>query len=106
MFDLSRIPVLETQRLILRRIEERDLDAMAAIYADPEVMRFLDTSKPRDRAGTWRSLAFILGHWALRGFGLFAVEEKGTGHLVGRVGLFEPEGWPETEIGWTLGRAH
>jgi RimJ/RimL family protein N-acetyltransferase len=47
----------------------------------------------------------ILGHWQLRGYGLFALEEKATGALVGRAGFFEPEGWPGFELGWMLRRA-
>jgi len=47
----------------------------------------------------------VLGHWGLRGFGLWAVEERSTGELVGRVGCWRPEGWPGLEIGWTLRRA-
>jgi RimJ/RimL family protein N-acetyltransferase len=54
---------------------------------------------------TWRHLAMILGHWHLRGFGMWGVEELATGKLVGRVGFHEPDGWPAFELGWTIGRA-
>jgi RimJ/RimL family protein N-acetyltransferase len=46
----------------------------------------------------------IVGHWQLRGYGIWAVEEKATGRLLGRIGLFKPEGWPGFELGWVLGR--
>jgi RimJ/RimL family protein N-acetyltransferase len=49
-------------------------------------------------------MALVLGHWQLRGFGLWAVEERATGFLVGRVGCWQPEGWPGLEIGWALRR--
>jgi RimJ/RimL family protein N-acetyltransferase len=81
-----------------------DLDAYAAMCADVEVMRHLGDGKPLDRPNSWRQIAMILGHWQLRGFGLFALEEKRTGALVGRAGIFEPEGWPGFEAGWMLRR--
>ena len=49
-------------------------------------------------------MAFLVGHWHLRGYGHWAVEEKATGRLVGRIGFLNPEGWPAFEIGWTLAR--
>ncbi|TFL16556.1 GNAT family N-acetyltransferase [Jannaschia formosa] len=48
----------------------------------------------------------MLGHWALRGFGLFAVRNRKTGTFVGSVGLIEPEGWPEPEATWTIATEH
>jgi RimJ/RimL family protein N-acetyltransferase len=95
---------LETERLLLRMFREEDLDAYAAICADPEVMRYLGEGKPLGRAEAWRQMAMILGHWALRGFGLWAVEERATGALLGRIGFFQPEGWPGFELGWMLRR--
>ena len=83
---------------------ESDLDAYAAILADPEVMRYLGDGKTLARPDAWRQMAMILGHWQLRGYGLFALEEKATGALVGRAGIFEPEGWPGFELGWMLRR--
>jgi RimJ/RimL family protein N-acetyltransferase len=80
-----------------------DAGAYAAICADPEVMRFLNGA-PLSRVEAWRHLAMIVGHWVLRGYGTWAVEERATGLLVGRVGFIEPDGWPGFELGWTLGR--
>ena len=95
---------LETERLLLRMFRPDDLDAYAAMCADPDVMRYLGDGKPLDRPNAWRQMAMILGHWPLRGYGLFALEEKTTGALVGRAGIFEPEGWPGFEAGWMLRR--
>ena len=91
---------LGTHRLILRMFRESDLDAYAAMWRDPDVMRFVGDGYPLSRAEAWRNIALILGHWQLRGFGLWAVEERTTGILVGRVGCWRPEGWPGMEIGW------
>lgn len=95
--------VLETERLRLREFQERDVEDYLAIYADPEVMRYLG-GNPMTRQEAWRNLAMVLGHWQLRGFGMFAVEEKATGKLVGRIGPWQPEDWPGFEIGWSLAR--
>jgi RimJ/RimL family protein N-acetyltransferase len=50
----------------------------------------------------WRSMAMLLGHWALRGYGMWAVELADSGEFIGRVGLHNPEGWPDIELGWML----
>ncbi len=95
---------LETQRLLLRTWEPDDFEAYAAMSAEPEVMRFLShDGKPLSRFDAWRSFAAQVGHWKLRGFGMFAVVERTSGDLVGRIGPWQPEGWPDFEIGWTLG---
>jgi RimJ/RimL family protein N-acetyltransferase len=59
---------------------------------------------PQDRAQAWRQLALFRGHDALRGFSQNAVVERSTGRLVGRAGLWFPEGWPGLEVGWVLAR--
>ncbi len=94
---------LETERLILRMWREEDFEPYAEICKDPEVMRYLN-GKPYTRLESWRHLAFLIGHWHLRGYGHWAVEEKASGELAGRIGYLNPDGWPGFEIGWTLGR--
>jgi RimJ/RimL family protein N-acetyltransferase len=94
---------LETERLILRQFRESDTDAYAEMCADAEVMRFLG-GRVMNRQEAWRNMAMVLGHWRLRGYGFWAVEEKRTGALVGRVGCWRPEGWIGLEVGWTLAR--
>jgi RimJ/RimL family protein N-acetyltransferase len=97
---------LETDRLTLRMFREGDFEPYARICADPDVMRYLGEGKPLTRGEAWRQMAMIVGHWRLRGYGLWAVEERATGDLVGRIGFFNPEGWPGFELGWVLGRAY
>jgi RimJ/RimL family protein N-acetyltransferase len=94
---------LESERLTLRMFREADFEQYFAICSDTEVMRFLG-GKAFTRLETWRHIAFIMGHWQMRGYGHWAVEEKETGKLVGRIGFLNPEGWPGFELGWTLGR--
>jgi RimJ/RimL family protein N-acetyltransferase len=97
------MPTLHTERLALREWRFEDFEDLAAMSADPEVMRFLSPDgRPLTRFATWQGLCALVGHWQLRGFGLFAVEERASGRLVGRIGPWQPEGWPDFEIGWTL----
>lgn len=98
------IPRLETDRLILRAFVPDDLDAWAAIMADPEVMTHL--GGPMIRTNAWRAMATTLGHWALKGYGMWAVERKTDRAMIGRVGMLQPEGWTGLEVGWTLGRPY
>jgi len=94
----------QTERLVLRMFREEDCEAYAAMCAEPEVMRHLGEGKTLTRGAAWRQMAMILGHWRLRGYGLWAVEERATGALLGRIGFFNPEGWPGFELGWVLRR--
>jgi RimJ/RimL family protein N-acetyltransferase len=103
--DLGRIPTLSTARLRLRPLAAADLDAFAAMQADPEVMRHLGGGMTRTREETWTSLAAMLGQWPLRGYGMFALEETATGRFAGRAGLLHPYAWPGPELAYGLDRA-
>ena len=94
---------LETERLILRMWRDDDIREYAELCADAEVMRYIG-GKTLDRTEAWRHMASMIGHWYLRGYGVWAVEEKAGGRLVGRIGCINPEGWPGFEVGWTLKR--
>lgn len=102
--DTFHVPVLVTERLRLRSLRKSDLDDYAALNADPEVTRYLGGGGPWDRDRSWRHLAFLLGHWHLRGSGMWALEQKETGTFLGLTGFAEPEGWPGCELAWTLAR--
>ena len=97
------IPTVRTERLVLRPFANDDLDSWAAIVADPETARYV--GGVMDRATAWLRLAAYHGHWVLRGYGQWAVESRASGELLGRAGLWFPEGWPELEVGWTLARS-
>ena len=95
--------MLQTERLILRPFTTADFDPFAAMYADPRVAETVtEDGRPLSRFGAWRGFAGIVGHWTLLGFGMFAVVERATNTFVGRIGPWQPEGWPDFEIGWTL----
>jgi RimJ/RimL family protein N-acetyltransferase len=97
---------LETERLTLRMFREDDFERYSTICADIEVMRYLGDGKTLTRAEAWRQMAMIIGHWQLRGYGIWAVEERESKDFVGRIGFFNPEGWAGFELGWVLGREY
>jgi RimJ/RimL family protein N-acetyltransferase len=96
---------LETDRLTLRMLRESDLDAYAEMCADPQVMRYIGDGQPLVRPVAWRNLAMMVGHWSLRGYGLWAAQDRSSGALVGRIGFWNPEAWPGFELGWMLRRS-
>jgi RimJ/RimL family protein N-acetyltransferase len=93
---------IETARLRLRPFRESDLDDLSRLNANPQVARYLGTGKPLDRAETWRQIATFIGHQALRGYTILAIEERATGAFLGRSGPWFPEGWPMLEVGWAV----
>ena len=97
--------LFETERLRLRRFTVDDVTNVLRLTSDAEVMRYIGEGKPMNRIDAWRNMAAALGHWHLRGYGLWAVEEKQSGTLIGRIGLINPDGWPGIEAGWMLRRA-
>ena len=93
---------LDTPRLTLRLPRLADLDPWSAMMADEETARFI--GGVAERAVCWRQLMTVIGSWHALGFGMFVVIEKSSGRWLGRVGPWQPEGWPGTEIGWALVR--
>ena len=91
---------LETERLVMRQWRADDFEMFATLFADEQAARYIGGTCPRDEA--WRRMAAVVGHWALRGFGMWVLEEKTSGQAVGSSGLWYPEGWPELEVGWWL----
>jgi RimJ/RimL family protein N-acetyltransferase len=101
-------PVIETARLLLRPWRASDIAANTAMLSDSPTARYItpDGVAITSDIGGWRNAAVISGHWALHGFGMFAVEEKSSGNYIGRVGPWCPPGWPGFEVGWGIDRAY
>jgi RimJ/RimL family protein N-acetyltransferase len=93
---------LETPRLLLRLPRADDLDPWAEMMADEETAQYIGGVTPR--AVSWRALMTMIGAWHAQGFAMFSVVEKSTGRWVGRLGPWMPEGWPGTEVGWSIVR--
>ncbi|WP_146346195.1 GNAT family N-acetyltransferase [Falsiphaeobacter marinintestinus] len=91
------IPVIETERLLLRGPREDDFEAHATFMASD---RSGFVGGPQDRWGSWRGLLGQFGHWALRGFGFWTVTARKTGEPLGKTGFIDNDGWDETELGW------
>ena len=102
-------PTIETERLILRSFRREDLDAFAATMADPEIVRHL-AIEPLSREDAFRRIFLAAGQWPILGMGMWAVELKADGRMVGHLGFFDMErdmtpslaGLPE--MGWIFDR--
>lgn len=101
----SSAPTIETERLILRSFRREDLDDFAATMAEPEVVRHL-AIEPLSREDSLRRIFLAAGQWPIIGMGMWAVELKADGRMVGHLGFFDMErdmepsflGLPE--MGW------
>jgi ribosomal-protein-alanine N-acetyltransferase len=99
--------VLETDRLLLRSLISEDLDRLAAIEADPEVMRFFP-SGPRSTEQTKLDLERCMALQLAYGYSLWATIDRQTGLLIGRCGLLPQklQDRPEIEIAYMMARSH
>jgi RimJ/RimL family protein N-acetyltransferase len=101
------VPMIETERLILRGHRLQDFDELAQMWADPGVTRFIG-GKPSTRDESWARLTRYVGHWHLLGYGYWAVDVKDGGRYAGDVGFadwkrdIQPsfDGLPES--GWAF----
>jgi len=100
------VPVLRTPRLVLRAYRLEDFEAVAAMWSDPEVIRFVGTGQPLSRDAAWVKLQRLAGAWPLLGYGFWAIEHAASGRVIGEAGFLEeraPGGKLRTpETGWAL----
>ena len=100
--------VLETERLILRRLTMDDLDALFALYRDPEVRRYFPEGTLTYEQ-TKEELEWIINvYYGQYGYGLWATIHKETGEFIGRCGLlpWTIDGRAEVEVAYMLARAY
>lgn len=95
------IPTICSDRLIRRAPDLTDFELYRDFYADPEASGFYGGPLPAAQA--WRKLAYDVGHWTLRGFGMWSLVEKASGTTIGGCGIVWPEGWPRHELTWWIG---
>lgn len=92
---------IETPRLLLRQFKETDWQDLHNYYSSPEATQFT-VGRAFTEGETWRTLCSMIGHWQLRGYGPYAIEEKVSGAVIGTAGFWYPNDWPEPEIKWAL----
>ncbi len=97
---MAPIPTVETERLLLRAPRDEDFPVYRAFFADEKASH--SYGGPLEDGQAWRMLAGDLGHWVLRGYGRWAVEEKASGAMIGGCGLWWPGGWPRSELTWWI----
>lgn len=97
---LAEVPVIRTARLILRAPQPGDWPVWRNFMLSDR-SRFV-RSTAMNEGTAWRGFASVIGHWPMRGFGLFVVTRAGSDAALGGVGPWYPAGWPEPEIGWSL----
>lgn len=90
---------IETPRLLLRQPEMGDWEAIAAFLGSDRAQMI---GGPYTRRNAWRGFGHMVGHWTLRGFGLFVGVDKASDQPVLSAGPWYPEGWPEHEIAWSV----
>lgn len=97
---------LETERLVLRRFGERDVDNLVELDSDPDVMRYINGGRPTARQEIESEIlpAFLDYYRRFEGFGFWAAIEKSTGEFLGWFHLRPPEGGAadEPELGYRL----
>ena len=96
---------IDTERLRLRPFEDADWRALHAYFGDAEATHFT-WGRALSEGETWRTMCTMIGHWQLRGYGPYAVADRHSDEVLGTVGFWYPNDWPEPEIKWGLARRH
>lgn len=94
-------PEITTERLVFRDWRESDVDPFLAFYRDPQSAVVYDSADAK-RSDVWRRVGLIIGHWQLRGFGVWALEDRQSHRFAGYSGLWYPDDWDDIEIGWGI----
>ncbi len=102
----NQVPLeIKTKRLLLRQFRDEDWRDLHQYCASEEATRYT-LGRVLTEGETWRTLCSLIGHWQLRGYGPYAVEELASGRVLGTVGFWYPNDWPSPEIKWALAPAH
>lgn len=98
-FAPSAIPVIETRRLILRGPEPQDYPNFKAAFTSYRA-RFM--GGPLNPYESWMLYAAEIGHWQIRGYGMWMIHDRDTDETCGMAGGWKPAMWPEAEIAWVI----
>ena len=93
------IPTLETKRLILRGPEPEDYPDFKSTFTSYRA-RFM--GGPLNAYETWMLYAAEIGHWHIRGYGMWMIVDKSSGNTLGMAGGWKPAKWPEAELAWII----
>jgi RimJ/RimL family protein N-acetyltransferase len=96
--------VFKTPRLVARRLEHGDIEALLSVYGDPQVVRWVGDRKPLDRGLCEKWVEVTHRNYATRGYGMFTLVEQESGAVVGFCGLVHPGAQPEAEVKYALHR--
>ena len=97
--------MLQTERLKLRQFVEQDWEAIHVYFSDQQATKFTFGRALSENASR-RALQSMIQHWETRGYGPYALEKKASGNVIGTVGFWYPDDWPELEIKWALSRQY
>ncbi len=101
------VPVLQTERLILREYRLADFPAHLAIWGDPRTTRYFGRL-PFSEEECWLRFLRNFGQWQLMGYGYWGIEDKQSGNYIGAVGLFQAKRPLDIpcrdlpEVGWVI----
>ena len=96
---------IPTDRLLLRQFKDEDWTDLHVHYSDADATKYT-YGKSLTEGETWRTMCGMIGHWHLRGYGPYAVEEMSGNAVIGTVGFWYPNDWPSPEIKWALSRPY
>lgn len=99
---MGAIPVLQSSRLTLRSIRAEDHPQLLAMSHDAEVTQYLNEGEPPSAGQVWQRMAMALGQWALRGYGMMALDDADG--MVGRVGIYHPFDEPDPQLSYIIAR--
>jgi len=100
MMSLSNFRI-ETDRLIIRPFEERDISSSYKMNLDPEVSKYTGDGGVVSKTEIERRIKeHVFGDYKIYGFGRFAVELKSTGEFIGFTGLKYLDDMDEVDIGF------
>lgn len=97
--DLRAVRI-ETEHLLLRVPQIGDFERYAQMLADDDSARHIGGTLPR--AAAWRRFLQMPGAWQVQGFAMFSIVDRRDGRWLGQAGPWHPDGWPGTEVGWSL----
>jgi RimJ/RimL family protein N-acetyltransferase len=97
---------IETPRLVMRQFQTDDLTQLSKILSDKHITKYIDNGNTLNFFECWHHIAMLLGHWSLNGYGSYAIVEKKSNLLIGKVGLYHPKPWPGVELKWIISHEH